>query len=828
MRRRDHNIFTNAASLLICGLLAGVVVAAAAFPAVAMSGLAAKAGAETFDQLPSELTVKQSPQMSYLYASDGKTVLATMYDENRRDVNKLADISPLMQKGIIAAEDHGFYTHNGVDVKGIARAFVANRSAGQTEQGASTLTMQYVRLAISYSATSPAEVVAATEDTPARKLREARYAMAIDKELSKDEILLRYLNIAYFGNGAFGVWAASQVYFGKQPKDLKVEEAALLAGLVKSPSSFDPTTKEGKPQALDRRNWVIDQMAAIGAIDHTQAETAKKTKLVVKDKRTPNGCVSTAVNHWGFFCDFFYRWWLEQETFGATPYDRERQLKSGGYRIVTTLDAKTQAAAKKNVESIYKTAKDHPNALMVAAVEPGTGRVRALAVNRNFKLDDPAHPQNALSTDPAKKRKGIRGTAPNTTNPLLSGGGDIKGYQAGSTFKIFTVVAALEKGLPLVTRINAKDQYKSKYVIQFNAPGACPGTHFYCPKNASKSMTGTHDMWGAFGRSVNTYFVPLEEMAGAENVVKAATKMGIKFRVDEEARWANDRDYAHTWGAFTLGVSASTPLDMANAYATLAADGKHCEPIPVQEIRDHNGAKLDVANPVCNQAIDPQVARAAVDVARCPVGDRSSTTRCTGATAGNVRGIVGKPVMGKSGTTDSGRTASLVVSTKQLTVFGMLANPDYANTYVEGQHDYVNKATYLTLRDAMKNEKAIDFTPPSAKLISGDTRRIPSVKCLAIDRAKDRLRGAGFDPEVGGQVDSTCPAGTAAGTSPEGSTVKGGLVTIEVSNGKGAGKPGTPGGGSGGGPGPGPGPGGGNGNGNNPLCPPLCTPPNRR
>jgi membrane peptidoglycan carboxypeptidase len=823
MRKRDHNIFTNAASLLICGLLAGVVVAAAAFPAVAMSGLAAKAGAETFDQLPSELTVKQSPQMTYLYASDGKTLLATMYDENRRDVTKLGDISPLMQKAIIAAEDHGFYTHNGVDLKGIVRAFVANRSSGQTQQGASTLTMQYVRLAISYSATSPAEVVAATEDTSARKLREARYAMAIDKELSKDEILLRYLNIAYFGNGAYGIWAASQVYFGKQPKDLKIEEAALLAGLVKSPSSFDPTTPGGKPQAEERRDWVIDQMNGIGAIDPAQADAAKKIKLTVKDKRTPNGCVSTSVNHWGFFCDFFYRWWLEQETFGATPYERERQLKSGGYRVVTSLDVKTQAAAKANVEKRYKTAKNHPNALMLAAVEPGSGRVRALAVNRNFKLDDPNRPQNAYSSDPKKRAKRIRGTVPNTTNPLLSGGSDIHGYQAGSTFKIFTLVAALEKGYPLATRINAKPVYKSKYIVEQNSPAACPGTHFYCPKNASKSMAGTQNMWTGFGRSVNTFFVPLEEMAGADKVVNVAKRLGIKFRVAQEDKWSNDKNFSSQWGAFTLGVSSATPLDMANAYATLAADGKHCEPTPVQEIRDHHGTKLDVANPQCNQAVDPEVARAAIDAARCPVGDHSSTSHCAGATAGVVRGVVGKPVAGKSGTTDSGRTASLVVTTKQLTVFGLLADPDWADTNANQSHPIVNTATYETLRDAMKGKKGIEFTPPNGSLINGDQRRIPSVKCLSIDQATNRLKGAGFDVEVStGQVDSSCPAGSAAGTTPDGSTVKSGLVTIEVSNGKSKSGNGGPGGGR-------PGNGGGNVPGNAPtdFCPPICLPGGR-
>jgi membrane peptidoglycan carboxypeptidase len=782
MRKRDHNPLTNAFSLLICGLLAGVVVAAALFPAVAMSGLAAKAGAEAFGKLPSALTVKTAPQISYIYASDGKTLLATMYDENRRDI-PLKDVSPLMQKAIIAAEDHDFYKHNGVDPKGAVRAFVANNSAGKTTQGASTLTMQYVRLAIAYSANHPQDVVAATEDTAARKVKEMKYALQIEKELTKDQILERYLNIAPFGNGAYGIFAASQVYFAKRPRDLKIEEAAMLAGLVKAPSAFDPNTKGGKPQALDRRNYVIQQMVEIGAITPEQGTAAKKAPLVVTGKRAPNGCVATNENHWGFFCDYVYRWWLSQETFGATGYERERRLKSGGYRIVTTLDVGIQAAAKRNIEAHLKTGKKE--ALMVAAVEPGSGRVRALAVNRNFKLDNASKPQNGLNSDPAKRRLKVRGTYPNTTNPLLSGGGDIVGYQAGSTFKMFTLVAALEKGYPLEYTINAPYQYKSKFPVEWGSPAACPGTNKYCPVNFSKNLHGVFNMWTAFGKSVNTYFVPLEERVGADNVVDVAKRLGIKFRVSEEARWANNRDFAADWGSFTLGVSSTTPLDLANAYATLAAEGKYCEPTPVQEIRGQDGKKLDVANPRCNQAVSVEVARAAIDAARCPVGDGSSTTKCNGTTARPTRGIVDRPVAGKTGTTDHDKTASLVAMTKQLAVAGILADPDWAETTERMDHDIVNPTVQYTLRDAMKGEPGIQFTPPTGKIVTGEQRSIPDVRCDSIDRARSRLEDAGFQVSVDSiPVDSPCRANTVAGTSPDGRTIKGGTVIIRISNGK--------------------------------------------
>ncbi|SCL66762.1 penicillin-binding protein [Micromonospora chersina] len=792
MRKRDHNVLTNAASLLICGLLAGVVVAAAAFPAVAMSGLAAKAGAETFGALPKELTVARAPQITYLLASDGKTPLATMYDENRRDV-ELKDIAPIMQKAIIAAEDHDFYKHNGVDLNGVARAFV-NNQAGAQRQGASTLTMQYVRLAISYSATHPADVVAATEDTSARKLREMRYALQIDKELSKDEILRRYLNIAAFGNGAYGIYAASQVYFNKPPSKLDIQESAMLAGMVKAPTAFDPTTAAGYPEAVGRRDYVIDNMVQIGAITQEQAAQAKQIKLKVAKKRTPNGCVATNTRSWGFFCDYFYRWWLQQETFGSTSYDRERRLKSGGYTITTTLDVQAQRGADKAVRN--QLSEDATAARMVAAIEPGSGRVRAIAVNRNFKLDDPDHPQNKISSDPKKAAKKIRGNRPNTVNPLISGGAGITGYQAGSTFKIFTLVAALEKGYPLSYTINAQPQFKSEYIIDSGNDAACPGTHFYCPQNASKSMAGVHNMWSAFGASVNTFFVDLQQRVGAENVVKAAQKLGITFRASNDAKFAADKDSAHQWGAFTLGVSQTTPLELANAYATLAADGKYCEPIPVQEIRGPDGEKLDIANPHCEQRISTEVARAAVDAARCPVGDHSSTSKCKNGTARNVRDVVNAPVAGKSGTTDGDKTSALVAMTKQYAVAGIQADPDWPQTNQRMRHNEVpwgiNPAVYQTLRDAMIGKERINFTPPSGKIIEGDQRSIPGVKCESIETAKSRLRGAGFEPVVATQkTPSECPVDTAAGTSPDGRTIKGGVVTIEVSAGGGQPKPGT-------------------------------------
>jgi membrane peptidoglycan carboxypeptidase len=792
MRRRDHGLVTNAASLLICGLLAGVVVAAAAFPAVAMTGLAAKAGAETFGKLPTELTVQRSPQISYVYAADGKTLIAMMYDENRREI-PLAQMSENMQKAIIAAEDQNFRRHQGVDLKGIARAFVANQNAGETAQGASTITMQYVRMAISYSARTPQEVVDATEDTNVRKLREIRYAMALEKKLTKDQILEKYLNIAPFGNGAYGVFAASQVYFNKAPKDLTIAEAALLAGLVKAPTAFDPTDPAKRPDALDRRNWVIGEMAKTGAISQAEADAAKQTPIQVSGKRAPNGCTSLlTAEKWGFFCDYLTRWWLEQETFGANAYDRERRLKGGGYKIITSLDLKTQEAAKKNVEKYYSTSRKHERALMLAAVEPGTGRVLALATNRNFTLDDSTNP---ISSNPDKAKRDIRGTYPNTTNPLMTGGGDVKGYQFGSTFKIFTLVAALENGYPLDYSMNAPHRYVSNFIVSPSSPAACNGNK-YCPVNDNSSMAGRHNMWTAFGRSVNTFFVPLEERVGADKAVDVAKRLGVQFRAKgtpedpSDYERAHNRDLAKGWGAFTLGVSAATPLDMANAYATLAADGLYCAPTPVKEIIDTtNGNKLDVANPNCKQVVSKDVARAAIDAARCPVGDQSAFGKCAGGTASNARGKVGKELAGKTGTTDNEITSSLILTTRQVAIAGIIADPDYAQTKKGRSSDHreiVNPAVIDTMRDAMKGLPSEDFPKPSEKIAFGDQRSIPDVRCRPVDEARSRLRGAGFDPVVNSTPEaSNCPAGTVSRTEPSNRTVKGGVVMIYVSNGQG-------------------------------------------
>ena len=813
MRKGHRSLLSNATSLLVCGLLAGIVVAAAGFPIVAMTGLVAKAGADSFDKLPSALTVQQSPQISYVYASDGKTLLSTFYDENRLDV-KLSDVAPVMQEAIVASEDTRFYEHHGVDAKGVARAFVANQSAGDTTQGASTLTMQYVRLAIEYSASSPQDVVDATSDTPGRKIREMRYALALEKQLTKQQILERYLNIAPFGGGAFGIYAASQVFFNKAPKDLTLPEASLLAGLVKAPSTYNPLNADGLKQAVDRRNdYVLVNMVKMGKITEAQRQEAIKTVPKIVGQPEPNGCTSVVNNSWGWVCDYLYRWWLSQPAFGADTYERENRLKSGGYKIITSLDVNAQAVAMKNI--LAQRSVNNPDALMLAGVEPGTGHIKVMAVNRTYSNDQTGNGQNS---NPAKRKAGIIGNYPKTTLPLLSEGG----FQFGSTFKMFTMLAALSKGMPLSTTINTTNPYQSHlYIVDPGSPAACKGTHFYCPENASKSEAGPFNMWTGFGSSVNTYFVPLEEQAGAENAVAMAKNLGIDFNGDPktpgtDAFYANDPDSAHQWGAFTLGVADATPLEMANAYATVAAEGTYCEPLPVLEIRDFNGNKLDAGNPRCRQAVDPDVARAALDAARCPVGDQSQYGECHGSTAGGAKQAVGSkyPIAGKTGTTDHNRTAALIVMTKQLAVAGLIGDPDDKVGRTFG-HDEVNTAVQKTMHDFMVGKPVLGFGKESDKIAYGQRVGVPSVKCASVEDATNALKTGGFNVNVDPKpIASECPPGTVAKTAPSGQAPKGSVISLILSAGPTT--PPDPGGGGGGGGDPGPGP---------PNPRPTCKPP---
>jgi membrane peptidoglycan carboxypeptidase len=698
-------VIVRIAALVRTGVLGGVVVAAVCFPLAALAGLGVKTGADAIDSPLAELPLDAPPaQVSRVYASDGTTLVTQFFEEYRSAV-PLTDVAPVVRQAIVASEDGRFYDHRGVDVKGIARAFVANQQAGEVSQGASTLTMQYVRNVLRDAARTPTEVHAATERTPARKLREIRLAMELEKRLTKDEILERYLNVAYFGHRAYGIHAAAEVYFARRPADLTLAEAATLAGLVQAPTAYDPAVNADA--ARQRRNYVIGRMTELGYLTAEAAAQAQRSPIELRLVEPGNDCVGVPAdrNHYGFFCDLFKSWWLAQPTFGTNPMERLDRLRRGGYRVVTSLDPGIQWAAQRNV--LAKESPASPFAHGLVAVEPGTGRVRAMAVNRIYSLDQSRNgPSTRRTAGPGGPTVG---NYPATVNPLL-GGGDLPGYQAGSTFKMFTMLAALEQGLPLATTYHSPQRYRSIYPTEPTNPTRCG--LYWCPRNASGAMTGNQSMWSGFGKSVNTYFVQLEQRVGADAAVRMAERLGLTWRTDIDRLQASP-EKARGWGAFTLGVADTTPLEMANAYATVAGDGVYCAPLPVLSITTLGGTSAQVPSR-CEQVLAPEVAQAAADAARCVTGYRAAAGDCGGwSTAPQVHGVVQRPVAGKTGTTDDTRAAWFVGMTPQLTAASFVADPDNPFHVVGDRNSWKPIMSVAeTLRDGLAGTTVRDFAPP--------------------------------------------------------------------------------------------------------------------
>jgi membrane peptidoglycan carboxypeptidase len=693
-------LHTKAARLAMIGLIAGAVVSVVAFPAVGLGGVILKNITSFYNTPPAPLHIPQTAQITSVYANDGKTLITTFYDERRKDVS-LAEIPQVMQQAMVAAEDTRYYQHGGVDLRSVVRAFVNNGQQGQAQQGASTLTMQYVRNVLKEDPSlTPQQRVDATSDTAGRKIAEMRYAVDLDKKFSKQEILRRYLNIAYFGYGAYGIYAAAQAYFSKTPTQLTLPEAALIAGLVQSPDVDNPVSGDRKA-ALDRRAYVLDSMAKMKVISKAQADQAKSTAIDLHPTRQPDNCTAVPADHndWGFFCDYLQQWWLNQPAFGATVQQREDSLNEGGYKVITSLDPKTQAEATKQSQQVYGIGS--AKALPIAVVQPGTGRIAAMAVNRDY--DVTANPDGVAY--------------PNTTDQLVGGNGGVNGYPSGSTFKMFTMLAALESGRALSTGFDAPAKLETHWPAEGNA--SCNG--HYCPANDNPSwMDGYRTMWTGFGRSVNTYFVWLEEQVGVQNVVAMAQRLGIVFRSDADAELSAEPKL-DTWGSFTLGVADTTPLDLANAYATVAADGLYCAPLPVLSITDPQGHSLPAAEPNCHPAVSADVARAAIDAARCPVNQQSAYGRCDGGTAPEVgAAFKTRPVAGKTGSTEDNATETFVGVTPQLAAAGIAADPQSrADAVGDGVSSSVDMAVANTLLTALAGQPEKQFTAPPPGLAGG-------------------------------------------------------------------------------------------------------------
>ena len=342
-----------------------------------------KAAEGTLDDLPAAFDQPAQSQRSQVLDVNGD-VLAYFYDENRVYV-PLADIAPVMQQAIISIEDHRFYEHGPLDAVGTLRALLTNVVAGGVTQGGSTLTQQYVKMVQieeAKKAGDEAGVAAAQDDSYGRKIRELRYAISVEKTLSKDQILERYLNIAYYGDGAYGVEVAAQHYFGTTAAKLTLPQAALLAGLVQNPTANNPV--QNPTAGLQRRNVVINRMAALDVITDAEAAKAIKTKFNKKKvTSTINGCQGT---DYPFLCDYVYRSLEQTPSLGDTVETRQQTIKRGGLVIKTKIDPDTQDQTQKAVSKVVGPT--DPVISAMDMIEPGTGLIVAMAQSRPVMGDN--------------------------------------------------------------------------------------------------------------------------------------------------------------------------------------------------------------------------------------------------------------------------------------------------------------------------------------------------------------------------------------------------------------------------------------------------------
>ncbi|RSS37876.1 transglycosylase domain-containing protein [Streptomyces sp. WAC08241] len=613
----------QAAKFLGVSVLAGAVLAGIALPAAGALGLAAKGTVEGFDEIPSNLKTPPLSQRTKILDSEGG-LIATVYSRDRTVV-PIEKISPYMQKAIVAIEDGRFYEHGAIDLKGVLRAINRNAQSGGVSEGASTLTQQYVKnVFVEEAGDDPEKVAQATQQTIGRKVRELKFAIQVEEELGKKKILENYLNITFFGQQAYGIEAASQRYFSKHAADLDLGEAAMMAGLVQSPSRYDPINDV--EEATKRRNVVLQRMADVKDISQAEADAAKAAPLKLKVKTPKNGCI-TAVDGAGFFCDYVRKTILSDPVFGKTSEERQKLWNLGGLTVKTTLSPRAQAAA--NEAAIAKVNKDDPVAASVVQVQPGTGKILSMGQSRPYGLD-PKKNETTLNLSVSNRM-----------------GGSTYGFQVGSTFKPITAAAALEKG------ISPAQTYTTPWKIELEKSSfrTCKGTPTGYDKwqlqNEMEEEAGTWDMTGALGKSINTYFALLEQQTGLCETIQMAKKLGYE-RGDGKPIEEN--------ASITLGGEVSTPLSMASAYATFANRGLYCTPIAIESIKTANGDKLNVPQTKCSRAMSDRTADTVNQMLKGVVEDGT----------GQKAGLSDRDNAGKTGTTNDRKDAWFVGYTPNL------------------------------------------------------------------------------------------------------------------------------------------------------------------
>ncbi|WP_433178509.1 penicillin-binding protein [Actinoallomurus sp. CA-150999] len=727
--------------LLGAAIVAGLLVGLIALPAVGSAGMATRDAADGFKNLPDDFNIQPPPERTTVYSADGQ-VIATFFHHNRESVS-LDHVAPIMQNAVIAIEDSRFYQHGPLDMKGSVRALITNAQEGGVKQGGSTLTQQYVKNLLVEAADTPAELNAANAPNVGRKLRELRYAVNIEKRLTKQQILQGYLNIAYFGAGAYGVEAASQRYFSKDATQLTLPEAALLAGITNSPVAYDPTLHPD--HALQRRNTVLYRMAELKIITKQQADQAAATKIKLHPKLPKSDCVDSKAP---FFCEYVKTEILGNPAFGKTSADRVKLLYRGGLTIRTTIDMKAQRAA----QQALSRRPSHSRTATEAMVKPGTGEIKAMVVSKTYG-DSIKHGETTL----------------NLAADYAHGGN--LGYSAGSTFKVFTLAAALDKGIDVGTSLPAPYSTTVSGFRDCKGNGSEP----WPVQNAEKSKGKTANLQTGTWESVNTFYAELEQRVGLCDSVKMAENFGLKRadgkplkQVPSQVLGANEIDVTH----------------LAAAYAGLAARGDYCTPIAITDVTDSAGKKIRVPKSKCSKAVDTETADEVTKILQ------GVLTKGTAAGMG-----LGRPAAGKTGTCESFTCAVFAGYTPDLAAAVWYGDPaaPWANRNYGVYGKDVAPIWRASMNGALSGVRASSFHTPVNDFGNLDQAKVPDVHGMPVGQAKQQIEKAGFTVQVSPRaVDSTQPAGTVVYTSPSAGNQVDQTTTVMlfVSNGNGVPSPG--------------------------------------
>ncbi|MGP9538504.1 penicillin-binding protein [Brachybacterium sp. AOP43-C2-M15] len=772
--------------LLAVSALAGVLLAAFFLPAVSAGSTVAKDGVDLFESYPTELEVEPLNEASRIEAADG-SLLATFYTENRIMV-PLEEISPHIQRAVIAVEDRRFYEHGGVDAKGLVRA-VASNAAGGATQGGSTLTQQYVKNALLMDAVQRGDQedqMEATAQTYGRKLREAKLAISLEKQWSKDEILNAYLNVAQFGPSQYGVETGAQHYFSKSAKDLDPGEAALLAGVTNGPNQYDPVAH---PEAGEkRRNEVLGDMRREGFITDEEYEeyTSQPVEDMLEIKNVRAGCADAGTS--GFFCDYVTRSLLNDPDFAPSYEERRKLLYGGGLTIRTTLDPSTQEEAVDILQRRVPGDSESGFGHSIVTVEPGTGNILTMAENRSFNPHAEVEPGE---------------TAINYNVPQALGGGS--GFPVGSTFKPFVLQQWLESGKTIYDRVST-----SRGAIT-HAPAKClngggwnerPGWN---PDNAvSVSIAPMETVLNSTKFSINTSYTDMARQLDLCEIADTARKIGVvpaTYNPYDPATW--EMSIEDMYGTelapavLVLGELNISALDMAAGYATYAAGGTFCKPQAITEVVDRNGDEMEISGAECHQAVEKDVADAMAWTLQQDLEDPRAT--------GKGKIIDGHPAGGKTGTSGQQFHTWYVGFTRQMSTAVWFGHPQ-ANVRPGGFEvddlmlrrgsvwgNTVSLPTWQEYMTRVHEDLPSESFPAEPKRPSSDSEEeveqgvVPDVSGMVLSQAQSTIEAAGYEAEVQRETSSEVDQWYVIGSDPTPGTrlPEGETVVIRQSTGEG-------------------------------------------